>query len=153
MVANMWSLCSTVVLLVSSIAVRNGAHGYRPVILMHGLLVSSESMEPLREMILEAHPGTPVHNVDAYNGPDSFKPMWEQVHGVYSTIAPILDSSPQGAILIGHSQGGVIFRGILEAYPTHNITLIALASPLAGQYGDAQLNEIIPFITREMLYQ
>ena len=31
--------------------------------------------------------------------------------------------------------GGVIFRGILEAYPTNNITFIALASPLAGQYG------------------
>ena len=31
--------------------------------------------------------------------------MWEQVHGVYSIIKPTLDSSPEGAILIGHSQG------------------------------------------------
>ena len=31
--------------------------------------------------------------------------------------------------------GGVIFRGILEAYPTSNITFISLASPMAGQYG------------------
>lgn len=34
--------------------------------------------------------------------------MWEQVHGVYSIIAPILNSSPEGAILIGHSQGAGI---------------------------------------------
>ena len=36
--------------------------------------------------------------------------------------------------------GGVIFRGILEAYPTHNITFIALAAPMAGQYGGEDLN-------------
>ena len=36
---------------------------------------------------------------------ESFKPMWEQVDGVYNIIAPILETSPQGAILIGHSQG------------------------------------------------
>lgn len=31
--------------------------------------------------------------------------------------------------------GGLIFRGILESYPTHNITLIAIATPIAGQFG------------------
>lgn len=36
---------------------------------------------------------------------DSLKPMWEQVDGVYRIIAPILKSSPEGVILIGHSQG------------------------------------------------
>ena len=48
-------------------AVGDRAYGYRPVILMHGLLVSSEAMDSLEERILTAHPGTPVFNIDAYN--------------------------------------------------------------------------------------
>ena len=43
------------------------AYGYRPVILMHGLLVSSDAMDSLEQRILTAHPGTPVFNIDAYN--------------------------------------------------------------------------------------
>lgn len=31
--------------------------------------------------------------------------------------------------------GGLILRGILEAHPTHDITFIALASPINGQWG------------------
>lgn len=102
---------------------------------------------------------------DLFLSQDSLKPMWEQVEGVYKIIAPILNSSPEGAILIGHSQGiyvyivyisvwqhnvllllhvvagGLIFRGILETYPTHNITFISIATPLAGQYGSECCND------------
>lgn len=44
-----------------------GATGYRPVIIMHGLLQSNEAMETLKKMITDAHPGTPVHVIDAFN--------------------------------------------------------------------------------------
>lgn len=120
---------------------------------MHGLVSSPETMESMKEMILAAHPGTPVYNIDAFNAGKSLSPMWEQVEGVYRIIEPILKSSPEGAILIGHSQGGLIFRGILEVYPTHNITFIAIAAPMAGQFGDAQVSKLIPLITKEGLYQ
>jgi palmitoyl-protein thioesterase len=150
----MWGPLNHLVIFLASsnIIVGDRPYGYRPVILMHGLLVSSDAMDSLEQRILTAHPGTPVFNIDAYNDADSLKPMWQQVHGVYRVIGPILDSSPDGAILIGHSQGGVIFRGILEAYPTSNITFISLASPMAGQFGTAQISEIIPLITKEFMY-
>lgn len=45
-----------------------GATAYRPVIIMHGLTQLPEDMEKLKEMITNAHPGTPVHVVDAFNG-------------------------------------------------------------------------------------
>ena len=43
------------------------SHGYRPVIIMHGILLSYKNMEDLVALIEEAHPGTEIHNVDAYN--------------------------------------------------------------------------------------
>lgn len=34
---------------------------------MHGLLQSNQAMETLKKMITDAHPGTPVHVIDAFN--------------------------------------------------------------------------------------
>lgn len=34
---------------------------------MHGILLSYTTMDDLVALIKEAHPGTEVHNVDAYN--------------------------------------------------------------------------------------
>lgn len=48
---------------------------YRPVLLMHGLFASPETMEVMKKMITAAHPGTPVHNIDAYN--DGVRPLTE----------------------------------------------------------------------------
>ena len=41
--------------------------GYRPVILMHGILDNYESLDQLVTFIQDAHPGTTVYNIDAYN--------------------------------------------------------------------------------------
>lgn len=41
--------------------------GYRPVILMHGILDNYESLDQLVAFIQDAHPGTTVYNIDAYN--------------------------------------------------------------------------------------
>ena len=41
---------------------------YRPVILMHGLMSSPAGLAELEGFIKDAHPGTEVLNVDAYNG-------------------------------------------------------------------------------------
>lgn len=54
-------------------AVSDRVAGYRPVVLMHGLFASSETMDIMKKMITAAHPGTPVHNIDAYN--DGVRPV------------------------------------------------------------------------------
>ena len=41
--------------------------GYRPVIVMHGILDKPESMDQMVAFIQDAHPGTDVYNVDAFN--------------------------------------------------------------------------------------
>jgi len=40
---------------------------YRPVIIMHGILGGYKHMEELAGFVREAHPGTEVYNVNAYN--------------------------------------------------------------------------------------
>lgn len=41
--------------------------GYLPVVIMHGILDDYTSMNELVEFIKEAHPGTDVYNIDAFN--------------------------------------------------------------------------------------
>eukprot|EP00731_Ephydatia_muelleri_P021332 Em0013g1059a len=43
------------------------ANGYRPVVVLHGVLSSNDSMTDLVQFIQKAHPATDVLNVDAYN--------------------------------------------------------------------------------------
>ena len=40
---------------------------YRPVIVMHGILDDAESLDQLVSFIKTAHPGTTVHNINAFN--------------------------------------------------------------------------------------
>lgn len=96
---------------------------------MHGILDKYTSMDTLVAMIKEAHPGTEVYNIDAFNDlvsldinnvvpkytivcinvafrvQDSFIKMWEQVDGVQEKIAPIAANATDGVILICYSQG------------------------------------------------
>ena len=45
----------------------SSVNGYRPVVVMHGILSSYDSMTNMVQFIQKAHPGTEVLNVDAYN--------------------------------------------------------------------------------------
>ena len=45
----------------------SSAKGYRPVVVMHGILSGAEDMNDLVQFIQTAHPGTNVLNVNAFN--------------------------------------------------------------------------------------
>ena len=45
----------------------SSANAYRPVVVMHGILSSYDSMTDMVQFIQKAHPGTEVLNVDAFN--------------------------------------------------------------------------------------
>ncbi|XP_076035594.1 palmitoyl-protein thioesterase 2 isoform X2 [Oratosquilla oratoria] len=106
-----------------------------------------------RTKIFQEHPGTEVHVIDLLHGWKSLAPMWYQVKEFYRRMVPIMMNAPDGIILIGYSQGGVISRGIIEA-TSHNIqTFISLSSPQAGQYGDDFLRLIFPQYIKETVYE
>eukprot|EP00731_Ephydatia_muelleri_P021337 Em0013g1064a len=82
----------------------SSVNGYRPVVVMHGILSSYDSMTNMVQFIQKAHPGTEVLNVDAYNDADSVSPMWDQVNGVQSKIQSFVEGAPDGVHMICYSQ-------------------------------------------------
>ncbi|XP_071525830.1 lysosomal thioesterase PPT2-A isoform X1 [Panulirus ornatus] len=126
---------------------------YKPVVIIHGVWDIRFSLNFLANQIREEHPGTEVHIIDILHGWESLAPLWYQVKSFYSHILPIMNTSVDGIILIGYSQGGIISRGIVESMD-HNITdFIVLSSPLAGQYGDDFLRLIFPQYIKETAYE
>ncbi|XP_051966271.1 lysosomal thioesterase PPT2-like [Xyrauchen texanus] len=128
--------------------------GHRPVIIVHGILDGPKQFEILAQFISQSHPGTSVTTIDLYNYIASIKPLWQQVDGFRNTIRPIMENAEDGVHLICFSQGGLICRGVLATLPKHNVhSLIFLASPLAGQYGDTYyLRYFLPTVIKSNIY-
>ncbi|KAM3873019.1 lysosomal thioesterase PPT2-like [Diretmus argenteus] len=111
--------------------------GYKPVIIVHGLLDGPKQFKTLSQFITKVHPGTEVSVLDLYNGISSLKPMWRQVRDFRQAVYPIMQKASGGVHFLCFSQGGLICRALLATIPDHNVhTFISLSSPQAGQYGD-----------------
>ncbi|XP_071386073.1 lysosomal thioesterase PPT2-like [Centroberyx affinis] len=111
--------------------------GYKPVIIVHGILDGPKQFQMLSHFITKVHPGTEVTVIDLYDDLSSLKPMWRQVRGFRMAVDPIMQQAPEGVHLLCFSQGGLICRALLSTIPDHNVhTFISLSSPQAGQYGD-----------------
>lgn len=70
---------------------------------------------------------------------------WHQVDELGNDLISICDRHPEGVILLGYSQGGLLSRAILEVFGDKlNIKrFISLSSPQAGQYGSKYTGEVI----------
>uniref|UniRef100_A0A673KNR2 palmitoyl-CoA hydrolase n=1 Tax=Sinocyclocheilus rhinocerous TaxID=307959 RepID=A0A673KNR2_9TELE len=79
--------------------------GYRPVIIVHGILDGPRQFEILAKFINQSHPGTNVTTLALYDYTASLKPLWQQVDGFREAIRPIMESAEDGVHLICFSQG------------------------------------------------
>ncbi|KAI1886096.1 hypothetical protein AGOR_G00210500 [Albula goreensis] len=142
-----WMLCSM------SLAVV--AMGYKPVIIVHGLLDGPRQFGELVRYINQSHPGTDVMLVDLFDDKTSLKPLWKQVQGFRETVLPIMKKAVDGVHFICFSQGGLICRGIISTLPDHNVhSFISLSSPQGGQYGDTQyMKHVFPTFIKTHLYE
>lgn len=130
-----------------------GTTGYKPVILVHGLLDGPGQFSTLINFISKSHPGTRTITIDLYNDEESLQPLWKQVEGFTKAIHPIMQSSPDGVHLICYSQGGMICRGLLATIDDHNVhSAIFLSAPMAGQYGGISSEYWWSGIPKKMLY-
>lgn len=88
-----------------------------------------------------------VYLIDAYNGVFSLFKIWDQVEDIREKVKKIAANYDR-VIAVGYSQGGVIWRGIIETWDDHNVdTFIAIASPLAGVYGAPEIaTNIVPWL-------
>nr|XP_046256007.1 lysosomal thioesterase PPT2-like isoform X1 [Scatophagus argus] len=128
--------------------------GYKPVIIVHGILDGPKEFETLSLFITKVHPGTEVMVIDLYDYLASLKPLWKQVQGFRKALDSIMQKAPDGVHLLCFSQGGLICRALLSMSADHNVhTFIALSSPLAGQYGDTDyLKWVFPKCTKKVVF-
>ncbi|CAG5096165.1 Similar to Ppt2: Lysosomal thioesterase PPT2 homolog (Drosophila melanogaster), partial [Cotesia congregata] len=127
---------------------------YYPVVIIHGVLTGSDSMEQISSRIQEEHPGTQIFNTPRYAGWSSLEPMWHQVEEIGEDLMAISAAFPEGINLLGYSQGGLLARAILQRFPQHNVrTFISLSSPQAGQYGTKFLHLFFPDLVCETAYE
>lgn len=87
-------------------------------------------------LCLQHHPGTKVYVTDRFSGWSSLENAWHQVQEMGHDVLSLCEKHPEGIHLLGYSQGGLISRAILQAFPDHCVhNFISLSSPQAGQYG------------------
>ncbi|XP_076765725.1 palmitoyl-protein thioesterase 2 [Xylocopa sonorina] len=128
--------------------------GYRAVVVIHGVLTGSDSMELISNRIQQMHPDTQIYNIPRYAGWSSLEPMWRQVEEIGMDIVSIGAVFPEGINLVGYSQGGLLARVILQVFPDHNVkNFISLSSPQAGQYGTRFLHLFFPDLVCETAYE
>ncbi|XP_017294986.1 lysosomal thioesterase PPT2-like [Kryptolebias marmoratus] len=129
-------------------------HGYKPVVIIHGILDGPKQFTVLTSFITKVHPGTQVSVISLYNDLKSLKSLWVQVQNFRKAFQELMLKSPEGVHLLCFSQGGVICRALLSMIPDHNVdTFISLSAPLAGQYGDTDyLNPVFPKQLKKEVY-
>ncbi|XP_037532030.1 lysosomal thioesterase PPT2-A-like [Nematolebias whitei] len=129
-------------------------HGYKPVVIVHGILDGPKQFEVLSSFITKVHPGTQVFVISLYNNLKSLQPLSIQVRDFRKALEDFMLRSPGGIHLLCFSQGGVVCRALLSVAPNHNVdTFIALSAPLAGQYGDTNyMKYLLPDITKDIVY-
>lgn len=129
-------------------------YSYRPVFLMHGIVTGSISMDLIKLRIQKLHPGTIVYNTNKFSGWSSVESMWYQVQQLLLDIKNITERHPEGIHLLGYSQGALLARSILQAFPEHNVrNFISLSGPQAGQYGTKFLHLIFPGLALKEAYE
>ncbi|KAI0222341.1 Lysosomal thioesterase PPT2, partial [Lamellibrachia satsuma] len=83
----------------------NASHGYKHVIMMHGMLSSSSEFNSLKQMLQKDHPGTTCTLIDVFENTKSLWPMWIQTYVIGQQMQTIMDQHPEGVHLLCYSQG------------------------------------------------
>ncbi|XP_034472633.1 lysosomal thioesterase PPT2 homolog isoform X2 [Drosophila innubila] len=131
-----------------------GSLAFKPVVILHGVLSGAESMTLLVRQIEKIHPGTTVYNCDKFSGWYSLESAWWQVEQIRDYIDQIGKLHPDGIIVLGYSQGGLLARAAIQSLPNHNVkTFISLSSPQAGQYGTSFLHLIFPDLAAKTAFE
>ena len=114
-----------------------------PVIFMHGITGDQTAGQFLGEILAREHPGQPYVSLPVDNGELSLKSLYEQTKDIQDVITTLMDSYPEvfanGFHLVGHSQGALLTRSVVEESDKFNIrNYISLAGVQAGEFGHCE---------------
>jgi len=111
------------------------ATAYKPVVLMHGILSSSDDLDQVQGWF-EKHTKSQVFNIEIGNGQsDSVsKPMTWQLEEFVKSVS-LIPELENGFHFVGFSQGGLLGRGYVERYNNPPVsTLLTFGTPHAGVF-------------------
>jgi len=92
--------------------------------------------------------------LNIFNGFDSTRPLWEQVPEIAQLIQTTVsnDSFSQGYHFLGHSQGGLLMRVMLEVIDNHQVdTFVSMAGVQYGIYGVGFVDNYFQNLTDEAI--
>jgi palmitoyl-protein thioesterase len=94
----------------------------------------------MRQWIAQAHPGTVTVAVDLFEGLSSLTPLDVQLPKLTAWLKNLTASDAawsNGYHVIGHSQGGLLMRALIENSDFHNVhQFITLAGAVNGVFGE-----------------
>jgi palmitoyl-protein thioesterase len=124
----------------------------RPIVLMHGLLATSEAMSHAQQWIKADFPTAYVKNVALFGGASKLDSLFTDINVQVEMFAKqmLADKNlSQGFNLICHSQGCMITRAYIERYMGRNgmpsvHNYVSWVGPHDGVYGVPDLNYYCP---------
>jgi len=94
----------------------------------------------MRQWIAQAHPGTVTVAVDLFEGLSSLTPLDVQLPKLTAWLKNLTATDAawsNGYHVIGHSQGGLLMRALIENSDFHNVhQFITLAGAVNGVFGE-----------------
>jgi len=114
-----------------------------PVIFIHGCPGNEHDGDIIGSVLNEKHPGQPFYSLAVDGGDESFKNLYVQLNDYQHAIQSIINSHPDqfanGFHLLGHSQGGIIGRAVVQASDNFNIrNFVSVSGVQAGIYGGCE---------------
>eukprot|EP00727_Mastigamoeba_balamuthi_P006811 m51a1_g2750 hypothetical protein (860) ;mRNA; f:955243-959822 len=133
------------VAVVIAVALACTAHSYKPVVMIHGYgfgMPGAGTERDFAQMIGwlgQWHPGQPTYAIHCDDGDLSGKPLWTQIEDYALVIDAIIREHPgqfaEGFHLVGHSQGSLVSRGLIEVHGYDVDNYVTLAGIHSGTYG------------------
>lgn len=117
------------------------AAAYTPVVFMHGIGGKHTDGLALKAYLERAHPGQRVELLALNEDSASFRPMYFQVPELAEALRALQRNFSSGGgngtfHLVGHSQGGLLSRAVLEAMDDHAVeSFVSLGGPQQGVIG------------------
>jgi len=133
-----------------------GVISYKPVIALHGFALDESQgtfhdWDDIKSWMDSERPTQKFIALNIFNGLDSTRPLWEQVTQVSQLILDTVSNDTSfgdGYHFLGHSQGGLLLRTMLEVLDNHNVdTFVSLAGIQFGIYGVTFLDNYFPNVT------
>jgi palmitoyl-protein thioesterase len=136
-------ICAFVVVVVVVLSA-TAAASPRPLVLMHGLLASSEAMSHVEQWAKQDVPGLHVANIEIGDG--YYDSLLMNMNAQVEQFARAVRADARlanGFNLVGHSQGGLITRAYIERFNSPPVfNYVSLAGPHGGQYGVPVFNAL-----------